>query len=143
MKLSLTGFFLSAALTGTFLSSLGCSLMNVPSNLLNGLQRTDVSAATAAQQEAVVAEEVSPSVKELSEIRDLLRKMVKDGELTENQAALKFLQEKSRLMTQDQQRQDFAAAQEQQRDLANRQMLQQFMNKGLNCHTNLGQTFCY
>ena len=39
----------------------GCSLMNVPSNLMNGLQKTDVAAATAAQEAAAV-EELSPGV---------------------------------------------------------------------------------
>ena len=135
---SFTALVLSAALTGASLETVGCTLLDVPKNILGGLKRTDVEAATAAQKQAAV-EEVPPSVKELAEIREVLHRMVAAGELTQNQAELKFLEERSRIMSQDRQL-------AQQRNIAAMEMFQQSLNsiRSTNCYsTGRGSASCY
>jgi hypothetical protein len=108
------------------LSFNGCApLLSVPRNILNGLHRTPV--------EAVGSDSDTPEVSsELTEVRRLLDRMVQSGELTQNAADLKFLQERDRIDSQQRQQQ-----QQQPRYSGG-------FSGGMSCYSNtLGATFCY
>jgi hypothetical protein len=102
------------------LSLYGCS---VPGNILNGLHRTPTV-------EAVGSTSGTPGVSsEFTEVRRLLDRMVQSGELTQNAADLKFLQERDRINSQQQQQQPRYSG---------------GFSGGMSCYSNtLGATFCY
>jgi len=119
--------------------SFGCALLDVPKNILGGLQKTQIAHHQPFTQQQ--QEQVSPSAAatELTELRSILDRMVSSGELTQNASDLKYMQEKNRIEREA----NAAAAQEQQQyQMRQQQMMNAF--KGLNCYGNtLGATFCY